>query len=309
MLRVFNGRGCEVDPAAPGAIWFDLLAPTPEEEARVEAILGVDVPTPAERDALEDSGRNYLDRAILVLTPTLLGRREEGAFVSGPVSFVLTGERLVTVREIDPRAFEVGQGRASARIDEARDGAAALVSILQGVIERTVDLILELDVVASGVAAELFGETERPNLKATLKSIGRTGALASLTQSSLSSLGRCLIFLQGSERLQRPEDGAIAVMIRDVEELERQLGALQARLGFLQDSALGLINERQTNVLKTLSIAAIGFIPATLVASIFGMNFEAMAWYQRAWGPVAAFALMVGAPALLLTVARWRKWF
>ena len=80
-------------------------------------------------------------------------------------------------------------------------------------------------------------------------------------------------------------------------------------MSFLQDATLGLINAAQTNVLKALSLATIAFVPPTLIASIFGMNFEAMTWFKTGWGPWVGFALMFLAPAALFGIAKWRKWF
>ncbi len=101
----------------------------------------------------------------------------------------------------------------------------------------------------------------------------------------------------------------MGVFERDVSELERQAEALQQRLGFLQDATLGLVNSNQTDVLKALSLATIAFVPPTLIASIFGMNFEGMTWFRADWGPWVGFALMLIAPATLFGIAKWRRWF
>ena len=99
------------------------------------------------------------------------------------------------------------------------------------------------------------------------------------------------------------------IKARDVNELERIAEAMQPRLSYLQDAVLGLINAAQTNVLKALSLATIAFVPATLIASIFGMNFDALTWFRADWGPAVAFALMIVAPAGLFVIAKWRRWF
>ena len=80
---------------------------------------------------------------------------------------------------------------------------------------------------------------------------------------------------------------------RDAEELERVAEALQTRLGYAQDGALGLITSSQNDVLRTLAIATILFMPPTLISSIFGMNFVTLGWIHEGWGPDAGFALML----------------
>ncbi|MEQ8435595.1 MAG: CorA family divalent cation transporter [Oceanicaulis sp.] len=310
MLRIIEAGGeLTQHERSPDMVWLDLLNPSAKEEARAESVTGRDVPTPGERAALESSARNYIDDGALFLTPTLLGRRDEGDFVSGPVTFMLWRGVLLTIREIDPRAFEIGESRASVRLTKARTAANVLVALLESVLERTADLISEQEGVADEVSRGLYVDGRGPDLNASLKLIGRIGSIAALCHSSLSSLKRSLIFLLGVEHSDRPSQTRLKIFAQDVEELERQVEALQSRMAFLQASTLGLVNSRQTNVLKALSLATISFVPATLIASFFGMNFESIHWYEKAWGPVAAIALMVAAPMVLFAVARWRNWF
>lgn len=310
MIRIFGKQGAPLDwENADDAIWFDLYEPTLEEERQLEALLGRDVPTPAERAAIEDSARNYSEDRTVYFTPNLLGRRDEGAFVVGPVNFMLFGKQLVTVRNVNPRAFEIGKGRASARITEAHVGQDIAIALIEGASERIADLLSEQSAEAYELAERILEHDVGQNLKAALKSIGRVGAIAGLCQSSLSSLQRSIIFLAGDSLAVDLSNSRLLVLRHDIEELERLSEGLQGRMAFLQELTLGLISEKQTDVLKALSLAAIGFIPATLVASIFGMNFEFMSWYGAAWGPYLAFLLMLIAPALLFGIARWLRLF
>lgn len=292
----------------PNAIWLDLDSPTAAEEAAVEQALGVEVPTPDERAAIEESARFYEENGALYLTATLLGRRDEGHFVSGPVTFILVNRMLVTVRQISPRAFEVGHGRASARIGSARTGAGVLIALLVGAAERLADLLANATGEINTVSADVF-ETASPDLRRSLRSLGRAGGLSALSLNSLSSLKRLLAFSRHCHGRHDLDDSQLEAIERDINELERLAEALQTRIAYVQDAALGLINAQQTDVLKALSLATIAFVPATLVASIFGMNFRYMHWFDAAWGPWAAFALMAATPLVLFAIAKWRRWF
>lgn len=309
MLRVIARGGVETACGAPDALWYDLDAPTDAEEAQVEAALGIDVPTPAEREAFEESARFYEEGGALYLTATLLGRREEGRFISGAVTFILVKQKLVTVRQISPRAFEVGERRASARIGSAQSGADVFLALMEGAAERLADLLAEATNSANQVSRRIFDEDKEPDLKSVLRDLGAIGAFESLAHDSLSSLQRLLAYARLSSERHDLNDAQLKALERDVAELERIAEALQPRLSFLQDATLGLINAAQTNVLKALSLATIAFVPPTLIASIFGMNFEAMTWFQRDWGPWVGFALMLAAPAALFSIAKWRRWF
>jgi len=309
MLRVIAKGGSEVTCADSTALWYDLESPDETEERDVETTLGIDVPTPVERAAFEESARYYEEREALHLTATLLGRRDEGPLVSGAVTFILTKGKLVTVRQVRPRAFEIGQGRASARIGSAQTGADVLTALIEGAAERLADVLAEATRDANKLSLNVFNQNQTPDLHAALRELGRIGSLAAIAHDSLTSMQRLLVYARASKGKYNLDTARISALARDVGELERIAEQLQPRLSFLQDAMLGLINAAQTNVLKALSLATIAFVPPTLIASIFGMNFDAMTWFRADWGPWVGVAMMFAAPATLFGIAKWRRWF
>jgi magnesium transporter len=322
MLQVFvrrsNGLIAVEEVAAAIAsknfVWADLCAPADSADLRngeaiIEAALGLEVPTPSERRAFEESARFYEDRGALYLTATLMGQRTEGAFVADAVTFILHEGRLVTVRAIRPRAFTIGESRSSARIKDAEDGGVVLMALVEGVVERIADVLQEATSEANRLSAGVFVLDERSKHRALLRDLGTQGTLAALCRESLASLQRLALYAAGvCEKHGLPRE-RFEALGRDVSELERQADALQAHLGFLMQAALGLVGAAQNNVLRTVALATIALTPATLIASIFGMNFKAMTWFAEPWGPWVAGALMIAMPAALFTIARWRKWF
>jgi len=309
MLRVVARGGVEAECGDPNALWYDLECPSEAEEAEVEATLGIDVPTPDERAAFEESARYYEEGDALHLTATLLGRRDEGKFVVGAVTFILTKNQLVTVRQVRPRAFEIGQGRASARLGSAQTGADVLLALIEGAAERLADVLAEATRDANTLSQEVFDAADNIDLRRALRDLGRIGSLAALAHDSLSSLQRLLVYARASKGKYGLDVQRVSALARDVGELERIAENMQPRLSYLQDAVLGLINAAQTNVLKALSLATIAFVPPTLIASIFGMNFDGMTWFRTDWGPWVGFALMFAAPAVLFGIAKWRRWF
>lgn len=309
MLRVIAKGGAEAECEDPAALWYDLESPSEGEEREVEASLGIDVPTPAERAAFEESARYYEEGEALHLTATLLGRRDEGPLVSGAVTFILAKGKLVTVRHVRPRAFDIGQGRSSARIGSAQTGADVMMALVEGAAERLADLLAEAVRDVNTLSTKVFDERQTPDLRAALRELGRIGALASISHDSLSSMQRLLVYARSSKGKHALDNARISALARDVGELERIAEQMQPRLSYLQDALLGLINAAQTNVLKALSLATIAFVPPTLIASIFGMNFDAMTWFREPWGPWVGVAMMFAAPAVLFAIAKWRRWF
>ncbi len=309
MLRVIARGGAEAACEDPAALWYDLESPTEQEETDVEADLGVDVPTPDERAAFEESARYYEEGDSLHLTATLLGRRDEGMLISGPVTFILAKGKLVTVRQVRPRAFDIGQGRASARVSSAQSGGDVMLALIEGAAERLADVLADATRDANALSLRVFDETETIDLRGALRELGRIGALAALVHDSLTSMQRMLVYARASGKKYGLANDRLSALARDVGELERIAEQMQPRLSYLQDAVLGLINAAQTNVLKALSLATIAFVPPTLIASIFGMNFDGMTWFREPWGPWVGVAMMFAAPAILFAIAKWRKWF
>ncbi len=300
----------ELAPNDERAVWIDLDNPTEQEEIFVETALGIDVPTHAERAAFEESARFYEDGGALVMTATLLGRRDDGPFTSDAVMFVLIGGKLVTVRTIRPRAFDIGAGRASARVANAKTGGDVFLALLEGGIERLADRIAEANKEANSLSADVFADrNEAPNLRDTMRKLGLIGTLVSQALDSLSSLQQLYAYADGACDRHGIDRGRLTAIRRDAQQLERTGAALQDRLTFLLDAAVGLVSASQNEILKALSVGTIAFVPPTLVASIFGMNFTHMTWFERSWGPWIGFGLMVAAPAALFALAKWRRWF
>ena len=311
MLRIIARGGAEgaaLDD--PNALWIDLERPTDDEEKAVEAALKIEVLTSAERAALEESARFYQQDDGLYLTATLLGRRDEGPFVSGPVTFILAKGKLVTVREIRPRAFDIGQGRASARVGQAKTGGDVMMALVEGTLERIADLLSDSTRDVIKLSTEIFAESgPNPDLRGNLRALGRIGAVISLTHDCLSSMQRLIVYAKQSCADYGLDAARLDVFLRDVGELERVAEALQTRLGYHQDAALGFITSAQNDVLRTLAVATILFMPPTLISSIFGMNFTHMTWFNAPWGSDVGFLLMIIAPIALYAVAKWRRWF
>ena len=148
-----------------------------------------------------------------------------------------------------------------------------------------------------------------PDLRQSLRGLGRIGTLTAIAHESLSSLQRLLAFTHSVCVKHNIDQTKIRQLERDVGELERLAETLLNRIGYLQDAALGMIGATQADVLKALSLATIAFVPPTLIASIFGMNFIHMTWFKESWGPWVGFLLMFIAPAILFGIAKWRRWF
>src|SRR3712207_1845451 len=191
-----NGRLAKVDAPAPApadVAWIDLVHPTDAEEDRIEALLGIEIPTREEMAEIEISSRLYREGEAIYMTASLLIGSEGPAPASAPVTFILTHTHLITVRYSEPGAFRIflKQGQKPDAGLNTADGI--FVALLEAVIDRTADILekvgADMDSVSRGVfQAELESGVSR-DYKAVMRRIGRNGDLNSKVRESLVSLG------------------------------------------------------------------------------------------------------------------------
>ena len=314
MLSVFRrgGGGFEPQAIAPGwrppddAIWIDLFDPTREEEVAVETALGLQLPTVAEMQALEPSSRLYQEDGATFMTATLLSRMEDVAPVATPVTFVLQKGVLTTLRYADLRAFSIYAGRARADTD----GAQALLGLLDAVIERLAQGLDGLGDKTSEVSATIFRRPPSNAFEVLLTELAHTQSSASQIRTSLVSLARLVSFASLAPDLSVEADrrAHLVSLQQDVQSLIEHGGHLSSHISFLLNAALGLINIEQNGIIKFFSVVAVVFMPPTLIASIYGMNFDLIPELHWRLGYPAALVLMAAAGILPFLWFKRRGW-
>jgi Mg2+ and Co2+ transporter CorA len=208
MLNVFmaDRRGCltKIEVASDGslpveAVWLDLLAPTSEEERQVEAMLGVGVPTREEMQEIEVSSRLYEENGALYMTATVVARADTEHPEASAISFILAGDRLVTVRYAEPQSFALFTTRCQRSPGPFTRGDAVLAGLLDALIDRIADVIEHIGLEVDGISHEVFEHPTTPrksgDFQGILRSLGRRGDLTSKVRESLVGIGRLLMFL------------------------------------------------------------------------------------------------------------------
>jgi magnesium transporter len=299
------------------ATWVDLEEPTREEEQLVERSLGFSVPTREDMVEIEPSSRLFERDGALVMTISVLFGVQEDNPQSAPISFVLKNGKLVTVRYVTPKPWLAFSREA--RVTEAlvRDSTTALIRLLDAIVDRLAD---ELEESASEIE-RMSGNTFRApdgervttkRLQATLLQIGRVQSLVAKIRETAISTARSLSFLAASERLHGPEGvrsrEQVASLAADIGALIDHSAFQSSQLTFLLDASLGLISIEQNAAMKLFSWAALVFLPPTLVAGIYGMNFEHMPELGWLYGYPMALGLIVVSAVLPLWVLRRAGW-
>ena len=134
------------------AVWIDLLNPTPEEESQIERAMKLDVPTREEQQEIEVSSRLYQENGAYFMTATLLYQPEQGEPRTTPVTFILNGQRLITLRYAQPRAFDIYVARCNRVETDLANGAAVLIGLLETIIDRLADFIERIQAEVEGLS-------------------------------------------------------------------------------------------------------------------------------------------------------------
>ncbi|HYC17421.1 MAG TPA: magnesium transporter CorA family protein [Pseudolabrys sp.] len=307
-----------VEPGVPpseDAVWIDMVTPTVQEDKVVEKLLGIAVPTREEMQEIEVSSRLYVENGARYMTATLMCQSDTATPKTTAVTFILSGHKLVTVRYDDPRPFAIVEHKLARSCPAKINGESVLMDLLDAVIDRSADILERVGGEVDQISHSIFepeDEVAPPSYKDVLKALGRKGDLTSKVRESLVSIGRLLIFLANeAEGMKWPKDARahLQSMRRDTASLSDHATYLANKITFLLDAMLGVVNIEQNAIIKIFSIAAVIFMPPTLVASIYGMNFhKGMLELEWEFGYPFALVLMVLAAVLPILYFKWKKW-
>ena len=316
MINVLRrGKSCvETLDIAPGwrldpdVVWLDLVSPSRADELVVEAALGLQLPTPEEMQALEPSSRLYQEDGATFMTATLLGHDHDDAARASPVTFVLAGGRLVTLRYSEFRAFSIFSERA--RESDTNTGGAAALGLLDAVLERLARILDDVGGDVEGVSTAIFKRPPNGNFRPVLTGLAQAQSITALARTSLVSLSRMLSFAALASEIADNSDhrAHLKSLQRDTQSLTEHTAHQSGHVAFLLDAALGLINIEQNGIIKFFSVVAVIFMPPTLIASIYGMNFEVMPELSWRVGYPMALVMMLFAAVLPVLWFKRRGW-
>ena len=298
-VRLFDDLGYD------DILWIDLLSPTIKEQKAVENFLEINLQTRQQVEEIESSSKySETENAIICNSNFFIPNPE--AFSIEPVSFIITEGVLVSVRTSEFRTFTESAKRLQMNYRAYSTGYHLLISILEVRIDFDADLV-------EALAKNIATLSKNMNLsehidKETLKQISHMQENTMLIRENIFDRQRILSGILRSERFPNDIYPKLQLMIKDVNSLINHAEFSSERLDYMQDTALGLINIEQSNVTKIFTVAALFFMPPTMIASIYGMNFESIQELRWQYGYEFALGLMVLVSALTYLFFRWKKW-
>ena len=297
-------------------LWIDMVQPTIKEQKAVENFMEISLQTKQQVEEIESTSK-YSESENAIISNSNFFVPTGDSFEVEPVSFIISNEGvLVSVRQTDMRTFREAEKRLQMNYRSFSTGYHILISLLEVRIDFDADLVEMVGKQVSSISKDITKEDSID--KAILLRISTLQERTMVLRENIFDRQRVLSGILRSERFPNDIYPRLQLMIKDVNSLISHTDFSFQRLDYIQDSALGLINIEQNEVVKIFSVAAVIFMPATLVASIYGMNFRFMPeleWvytlsngYQIPVGYIFALFLMVVASGLTIGFFRYKKW-
>lgn len=253
-------------------------------------------------EEIEISSRLYQESGAFFMTANLVTSPNTDNMESSAITFILTETCLVTVRYLEPRPFEAFAARLQKPGGNCANILDVFIGLLEAIIDRMADILeihsADIETLSRLIFADAKKGSKPINLNDVIKDIGREGNHISILRESLMSLGRMTIFLNQAVYSNPKAVDVLKVVGRDVASLADHASFITNKVNFLLDATLGMISIQQNSIIKIFSVAAVVFLPPTLIASIYGMNFHfipELSWevgYPLALGMMVASALL-----------------
>ncbi len=255
-------------------LWIDMLLPTIKEQKAVENFIEVSLQTRQQVEEIESTSK-YSENENAIISNSNFFVPTGDSFIVEPVSFIISSEGvLVSVRSAESRTFRETEKRLQMNYRSYSTGYHLFITLLEVRIDYDADMV---ELIAKQVASLSRAVTSEDAIdKEVLHRISALQESTMLLRENIFDRQRVLSGILRSERFPNDIYPRLQLMIKDVNSLINHADFSFQRLDYIQDAALGLINIEQNEIVKIFSVAAVIFMPATLIASIYGMNFKFM---------------------------------
>lgn len=287
----------------PNILWIDLIDPTDEEKEQVEKSFGLELFTEQESEEIESSSKYSESEKEIGINLNFLRLEEEG-YINEPVSFIIREKILVTQREHEYKTFtDTYKKLRTTRPDSGND---IFLALLETRIDFDADLIESVTDQITKISRGLIEDNDLE--RDILLKITALQESTIAIRENIVEKQRILSAILKSRFFPKDDYEMIRVMIKDVGSLLDHTSFNFERLEFLQNTFLGLVDMEQNRIIKIFTVVTVVFMPPTLIASMYGMNFKFMPELKQAWGYPFAIVLMVFSSAMTLLFFKRKKW-
>lgn len=282
-------------------LWIDLIDVDEEVENELEDFLKIYIQEEEEMIEIEMSSRYIETNDTLVVNSNFLLSN----FETDPVSFILKNNILITVRSQELISFHETVKKISANPKNYSTGAHVLVALLETRVEFDADMIENMTQKITQLSNSLTLQEADEELLSEIKNLQEK---TMLLRENIIDKQRTVSSMLRSEFIPAELQPKLNIIIKDINSLLEHIRFSFDRLDYLQDTFLGYVNIEQNKIIKIFTIVSVIFMPPTLIASIYGMNFHYMPEIDKKWGYPAIIIVMVLSSLFILYYFKKRKW-
>lgn len=286
-------------------LWIDMISPTIKERRAIEEYFELSLQTRQQIEEIESSSRySETERAVFCNTNFLTSIDRD--FEVMPVSFTLSEGILISERNFDSKTFDETAKKIQINYKLYPTGYHILVTLIEVRIDLDADMV---EMVARKVAQLSRHITLEVSVdKEMLRSLTILQDNSMVLRENIFDRQRVLSSIMRSDRFPNDTYPRLAMMIKDIGSLLSHADFGLDRLDYLQDTAVGLINIEQSNITKIFTVVSVFFMPPTLIASIYGMNFKYMPELSMKYGYPLAIFFMLLTSTITYWVFKRKKW-
>ena len=298
-------------------IWVDLENPTVEEKRWIKQHYGLSIPEDAMDEDIEESARFYEEdngdlhiRSDFLIDDNEQPRSVRVAFILNLTNSDLKSKGvLFSIHDEDVPVFRLLRMRARRAPGLIEDAKEVLLALFDGDAEYSADTLEniydELEKVSKQVLA---GDVTDTRAGEVLGAIARQEDVNGRIRRNVMDTRRAVSFMMRSKMLNSNQFEEARQILRDIESLDSHTAFLFDKINFLMDATVGFININQNKIIKIFSVASVALLPPTLIASVYGMNFQHMPELAKEWGYPYALLLMLASALGPMWYFRKRGW-
>ena len=318
MLNTYHIGSGGPEQSNTGTFWVDLFNPTPEENARVAADYGIQVPSRESLQEIEVSSRLRAEGNTLYVSMPLAIQDASSGLAPVPLGFILSQQQLITVRFSDVHAFAEVKKQVEKGV--CMNSTAVFSALIDSMVDFIADMLEKMSADLAGVSARVFGRQGVPpsrdksfsrTLRDSVNAVGFAGDQLSRIRESVLGLQRLVGYVaeMTTEWHVSELKSHLKTARQDLVSLVDFESHLSGKTQFLLDAVLGFINTEQNDIFKVLTIASVIGIPPTLIASMYGMNFHDMPELSWRYGYPYGLALIFVSTLVPIIWFKRRGWW
>jgi len=284
-------------------VWIDLLDVSDKTEGTLEDFLKIDIQEDEEMEEIEMSSRYMQTDDSIVANSNFL----KNDFEVEPVNFILKNGILITTRDSELDSFSETMKKMIVNSKNFPTGYHVMVALMETRVEKDADIIEDTTDMITALSSEINKAVDHVDEDILIK-IKDLQEKVTIIRQNIMDKQRVISNIMKCDFFPNDLQPRLTMIIKDINSLFEYTRFGFDRLDYLQDTFLGLVNIEQNKIIKIFTVVNVIFLPPTLIASMYGMNFDFMPELHWAHGYLFALALMVVFTLAVLLIFKIKKW-